>query len=465
MKDILLDVNSGDVLFRNLNENVTLYDTVWGNLFPGDTELYLNIIIPGSDISYINYVDGSLTLFFHAVYHPVCEPFTVRLVVQRGAGYEVISVLKPQIKSDYQAYTRFSFLDDLVQPDASQLPLIDLDGNFMMKVKMYYGRRVCEIASSSLSDFDIGDVEDQSAQLLAICAPGKYYRYPTTGVDVTKYINSVVPHTDMAENTLEQFNNDGKYIQAADFDSETGNLTVAFSGDSADNDAGNVDLPDLDLSVIKSADDDYVRGLVTEDDDSEVVSVALVIPDVDTVKSIINLNKSEAQNLTGTVEEGYIFDANGDKVSRGDYAIVTSDLHEGDLLQFNLPIDYDFVMFFKLLDEDDNVIYTTPIGENWNPGADHENRGTHYSSAENLFDRCAIILKDCKIQYNMKRYGILSENYWIKRSQLSDTDISKLIVLAVNKTTGLESGYISNNSSVVGGHIVPKTGEIQIITR
>ena len=464
MKDILLDVNSGDVLFRNLNEGVGLYDTVWGNVFPTDTELYLNIIIPSGDISYINYVDGSLTLFFHAVYYPAVETFTLRLLVKRGNKYEPISVLKPQIQSEYQVYTRFSFYDDLVQPDASQMPLLDLDGNFQMKVKTYYGRKICEVSSSSLTDFEVGDVEDQSAQLLSICAPGKYYRYPTTGVDITKYINSVVPHTDMAQNTLEQFNNDGKYIQAADFDSESGNLTVAFSGDSADNDTGNIDVSDLDLSVIQLADDDYVRGITIEDEVDEVASVALIIPDVDEVKSIINFNKSTADDLTGTVEEGYIFNESGEKVARGDYAIVTAELHEGDLLQFNLPSDYDCRVFFKLLDSNDNVIYTTPIGEDWNPGIDRDNISTH-STTEVLFDRCAIILADCKIEYNMRRADLSSGKYWIKRSQLSDTDISKLIVLAVNKTVGVENGYISNNSSIIHGNIVPRTGEILIITR
>ena len=78
-------------------------------------------------------------------------------------------------------------------------------------------------------DFTSNESQDQEAQLLALCAPGQNYRYPTVGIDVSKYVNSVPSLTDLGQKIVNEFSNDGKDVYNADFDADTGNITVEFN--------------------------------------------------------------------------------------------------------------------------------------------------------------------------------------------------------------------------------------------
>lgn len=466
MKDILFDVNAADVLFRDLNEGAVLYDTVWGALFPQDSELYMNIVIPSSDMNNISYSDkDELNLFFHSSYQPVCESFIVRLVMFDGIQYYPISDIKPGIQSEYCAFARLSFDGGLKEIEASSLPLIDIDGNFQLHVVKYYSKRIAEIYSRTLTDFAIGEADDQSAQLLSICAPGKYYRYPTTGVDVTKYVNSVVSHTDVGEVALSQFNADDKYVHEADFESKNGNLVVAFSGSVEDKYNGNIPVEDLDLTILRNADDEYIRNNVSSNDSNIIKSdVLITIPDVDSVSMVLDLTAydNDALYLDGSIENGKSFDDAGDVVSDIRCSIITAELHEGDVLYFDYPLMgghpfLDDIVYFKIFDDNDELLYQSPVLEDYIPGI--VGMGGAFIYKKKYF-RCAIILKDCVIQYVNLAVSQSNNVRFIRRSHLSDMDMTKLIILAVNQNSGIMTGHTAGNTKINNGMIMPRYGEI-----
>lgn len=112
------------------------------------------------------------------------------------------------------------------------------------------------ICSVGDGDFMVSYSDDQSAQLLSICGPGKYYRYPTTGVDVTKYINSVVSHTDIGDVVSEQFSENGTSIQEMSFDSLTGDMQVVYTHEDYEGeDVSLLPIEQLDLESINITDE------------------------------------------------------------------------------------------------------------------------------------------------------------------------------------------------------------------
>ena len=212
-KDILLDVNAGDLLLENGNGNVDYLDVVWGNLFSTDAKLYMNIVFPeGRQLDFVN---NELVLCVSAKYKPSCSNFFIRLVYEGVDGtYSKISSVNARVAKEYAAYWRKTPVSVAEKLKASNLPYINIDGKYIVRIGTFDGVD-CEVAfvySAYNSDFVIGDADTQSAQLLTLCGPGKYYRYPTSGVDITKYINSIVANTDLGETLMREFDGDNKSI-------------------------------------------------------------------------------------------------------------------------------------------------------------------------------------------------------------------------------------------------------------
>ena len=86
---------------------------------------------------------------------------------------------------------------------------------------------------------------------MSLCAPGKNYRYPTTGVDITRYVNTVVNYTDMQSRLKEQFLADHKELYGAAFDDKTGEIATSFSSEGElEEDEWLTSVSELDLTVL-----------------------------------------------------------------------------------------------------------------------------------------------------------------------------------------------------------------------
>lgn len=263
-KDISVNTQSGDFIVSEDTLQTSYWNVVWGKLLDSDESEYMNIVVPSSYINNVHLKDGKFECKIAAEYYPVNSTFLARLVTLNVATGKYVSIQDYATNAPTEMGVEYypTFTGKAQSIMACQLPLVDVDGRFNIVFLQYsnnnFSRAV--IYSAKDMDFTIGNSDSQSAQLLARCAPGKFYRYPTTGLDLTKYINSVVEHTDMVESLVSQFTSDSKQISEAEFDSSTGDLQVVFSGTKEADDEGLTAPNLLDVSLFKIADDDFVRA-------------------------------------------------------------------------------------------------------------------------------------------------------------------------------------------------------------
>lgn len=264
-KDILVNTQSGDFIVSEDMPQTSYWDVVWGKITDSDKSEYMNIVVPSGYINSVQLKNNKFECYAKAEYYPVNSEFLVRLVVLNVATNEYVPIqnygVNAPLPSGAEYYPSYTAKSQNVM--ACQLPMIDSDGQFKISFSQYAktGVAYATICSAKGVDFSIGDSDSQSAQLLARCAPGKYYRYPTTGLDLTKYINSVVEHTDMVDSLVSQFKSDSKQISEAEFDSSTGDLQVAFIGTKEAEDNNLIDPSLLNVELFRIADDDFVRTI------------------------------------------------------------------------------------------------------------------------------------------------------------------------------------------------------------
>lgn len=100
---------------------------------------------------------------------------------------------------------------------ASELPAISEDSFFVMLKE-----GIAQLYASSQSDFNIIKAGRQNANCLLACFPGGNYRYPLTGVGLTRWINSNnVASTSLTKVLQEEFSADGVTIRNAAYNYET----------------------------------------------------------------------------------------------------------------------------------------------------------------------------------------------------------------------------------------------------
>lgn len=229
MKDILLDIQERDLILSNQNKYIRFRRTSWGsddndycylNIESEDNENVENVYTDTEERPSYVFADSSVyvplessNIYFTAKYHP--------------------SVLKVKIVFDGVEYpVKTKFWDGQKRDvKACQFPIINISGKYMIQIAQEEDDEVlcAYLYNADELDFTSNESQDQEAQLLALCAPGQNYRYPTVGIDVSKYVNSVPSLTDLGQKIVNEFSNDGKDVYNADFDADTGNITVEFN--------------------------------------------------------------------------------------------------------------------------------------------------------------------------------------------------------------------------------------------
>lgn len=234
VKDILLDVNECDILLADTSSsNEPCFDVEWSGSV-------CKILVPSAYSSLVKYTDGEFVCKCIIPYKPLNSVFTI--VVYVGG------TLSTTISGGEAKSYLFGALTATTMK-ACQLPVINHD--FVYRVQFVSGKSCAFVYSGESMDLAIGPSDNQSAQLLSLCAPGKNYRYPTLGVDITRYVNTVVGHTDIQKRLREQFLADNKNLYDAAFDSDTGEVSTTFSpeSESADDD-WLTPVSELDLAVL-----------------------------------------------------------------------------------------------------------------------------------------------------------------------------------------------------------------------
>lgn len=475
-QDILVNTQSGDFIISESAPQTAYWNVVWGRLFDTDDMEYMNIVVPRGYMNKIKYENNQYECLASAEYYPVNNIFLVRLVVENIATgkYDLVKDYVHNAPDTTGAVFYPTYTGKAHEITACQLPLVNAEGKFRIVFKKYenssYSRAV--IMSASDADFAVGQSDSQSAQLLSRCAPGKYYRFPTTGLDLTKYINSVVEHTDMTEQLVKQFSSDSKQISEAEFDSSTGDLQIIFSGTDEAEDQNLTDPNLLDVELFRMADDDFIRAMykqavgITDNNEGFVGELLSTL----TLAGLYDIdNASELDEVSPAISQGQI-EADG-SIKPANTNIATMELVSGKMYAINYPkniVQYSSVdsvhpcwshgTLFALYKDDKAVYVDEPF---------YTENNNEYIQYINSFDnrRCFIPLTNLTVKYcvGTDKEWIVRNGYGIR--PLSDVvgNFNSILGIIANPLSGKIDGITTLHSTVDDIKINIKTNQVLII--
>ncbi len=457
-RDVVVDIGGADIsLSDGLGKGSVFFDVVWGDVLPTDdgSHLYANVVLPIQYLGIMRYdQDGDFVMRVRMPYHPVSSNFIIRFITYDGGGYSAMSY-STEIPTEVAAYT-YAFNRILPQKvTASRLPIVNINGEYLIRISKVDNNNFnrAYIYSANETDLEIGLSDDQAAKLLALCAAGKYYRYPITGVGATDYINTVVRNTDLSDKLKGQFEKNGMPVMSAEFDVATGDLKTTFSGEQEpepDTDLTDIELLDLDL--LRIADDDYIRrvqAIAESDGDEGIVSLMVMygylfgfylFPDNTTEMSLLNDSVSD-----GTIDcDGEIVDGEEGQV------VVMANLREGSIVVFDLPDNGN----------DSHPIYTclSPMDGSV---MDKCRVGRTFTRKDGVRE-CGLVIADMTIAYNMRREDLDNGNGVFLLGQ-TEANMKNLLAMAVDDVTGRLLGIIASSSNIIDAVLDIKTNDLLTI--
>lgn len=459
VRDILIDIDSNDIqISENIDKNSLIFDTIWGDLFDGDRDdniVYLNVIVPSNYIQYLNYdTDGKFQCNIKADYYPNVSNFYVRFVTCVNNVYNKVDNKQLPDLSQAKAYNYgLSSLIDLVP---SQLILINDDGYYtlLFRKEVVYNIPNVEVYSMSEDDLTLGSSDDQSAKLLAVCASGKNYRYPTTGVGITDYINCVIENSNLNKALIDEFEKNMTPVKDAEFDSATGALNVSQSSELEQDFATTIDKDELDMSIVSITDDEHIRSLATTVIDSDVNYFDFLndIAERDDIFRIYGLESAKqiVLNDTNKTDIGYSFVKDGSvghysEVSKPGYMVVTAVLKKNDIVRFRLSDDVPVVF----MTETNSISEREDFNTKWVELLNKDEYGS-----------CGIIKKECYIHYCIKTDKFKSNNVGVFKLDINGNALQDLLVIVRDNHTSRLLGYVTTNSNILNVHMHKITGQI-----
>lgn len=440
VRDLILDIKERDLLLEDKsNANMPVFDSVWGNIFDEDDAvevLMCNIIIPEDYWRSIEYQDNEFICRFTSPYVPDIRNFRIRLVAIHEGYYSLFSSIRGNFGIPVNSY---AFSKNMAAPiSASMLPFIDIDGQFIVKLVRNPQSELLDrayIYSSKISDLYINYSDDQASQLLSICAPGKSYRYPTTGVGIIKYLNAVIDHTDLQTVLETQFTGDNKTILSADFDSETCNLEVLCNPEKAIEDENLTHIDNLNFNFFDVFTDDYVRRNIVLDELSDTDFISL-LNQYDNVLNIFLFEDyaTTTTRITNQVENGR-FDCEGNIVEDDDYCIVSATLDGGTIVMFDDETEDDFSdsPVFIVNGYDETRLYTALIEQ-------------PYWIAETCH-KCFVLNRRSTVRYMISKAQFQAGKGLFIVDQTSN-NIKNMLALVQDSNTGHLLGIVSNNTNL-----------------
>lgn len=440
VRDLILDMKERDLLFENKpNRNMPVFDSVWGNLFDEDEAvevLICNIIIPEGYWRTIMYQDNEFLCQFTSQYIPDTRNFRIRLVAVKDGNYSLFSNIRGDFGIPVSSY---AISKNIAAPIAAcMLPYIDIDGQFIVKLVKNPGAEILDkayIYSSKVTDLNVNYSDDQASQLLSLCAPGKSYRYPTTGVGITKYLNAVIDHTDLHDVLETQFSGDNKPIISADFDNKSCNLDVLCNPEKDVEDDNLERVENLNFGFFDAFTDDYVRRNIVLNELSDTDFVTLL----NRYSNVLNIILFEDTDTTisrivNQVVEGK-FDCEGNIIASDDFYIVSATLEAGTIVLFDDEAEDSFndSPVFIINDYDETRLYTSLIEQ-------------PYWITEDCH-KCFVLNKRSTVKYMIGKTQFQAGKGLFVVDQTSN-NIKNMLALVQDAHTGRLLGVVSNSTNI-----------------
>lgn len=460
VKDILLNIDASDVRFTDKSDSAAVYyETIWGNVFDTDTAniLYLNIVVPQAQSKLLTFDgNGDFSCNIQTAYHPEDRDFYVRFVILQNGEYKQFS--SSSLPSSARAK---SYFDDFYNLQAiSACQLLNIDENGYYEVVIHNSDTLsAEIYSSENSDLLYGESDDQSAKLLSLCAPGKNYRFPITGVGITDYINTVIDHTNLSERMISEFKSNSTPVISASFDNTSGNLKVEQSSEE-EQDLDFEDLTDSDYEIIQAADDAFIRKytLSTADTDITASDIILELASLVDVYAIYELEDVEKTVLQDTKLPGYalVFDTNTNGecgftgLKNSNFVAVSAELNPGDLIYLNNRKQLSYTDGSTEKQATVPFVFTSP-DKTFNGSATNDDsyyKKVAVTSNKTTYDECAIIMKKCKLFYSCLVDDLNNAKNCIYKIEVNNLSVKNLLVLVNDHITGRLIAYTSANTDI-----------------
>ena len=440
VRDLILDMKERDLSLEDKSSVAEpVFNAVWGNLFDEDEEndvLICNILIPEAYWSIVGYENGQMLCRFTAPYIPDTRHFRVRLVAFRNGQYSLFSNIRGDFGLPVNSY---ALSKNIAAPiPASMLPFIDVNGEFVVKLILNSKAETLDkayIYSSKSTDITVNYSDDQASQLLSLCGPGKNYRYPTTGVGITKYLNCVVAHSNLDKILEAQFELDNKPIQSAEFDSETCKLDVLFRPEKEKPDTDLTPIDELNSGFFSLFDDDYVRRntVITEVTDSDFFTL---LDQYDRVLNILLFTDytTTVNRISDRVEAGE-FDGEGNVVPSSEYFIVTATLEANTIIMFDDETEDQVkdAPIFIVNDTDETRLYTALVEQ-------------PYWLTETCH-KCFILKKRATVRY-MVRQDLFAAGKGLFTVPQTSANIKNMLGLVQDINTGRLLGIVSNSTNI-----------------
>lgn len=436
----MIDMKERDLLVEDKSvSSIPIFDSLWGNIFDEDKEidiLICNIIIPEAYWSIVGYENGEMTCRFKSPYIPDTSNFRIRLVGLRNGKYSVFS----NIRGDFGIPANsFVLSKNIASPiPASLLPFIDIDGEFLVRMVQSNTSEVLDkayIYSAKSTDISINFSDDQASQLLSLCAPGNSYRYPTTGVGITNYLNCVVAHSDLDKVLESQFMGDDKPIQNAEFDNEICKLDVLFSPEKEESDIGLDNIDDLNLTFFSMFTDEYVRRnvVLNELSDTDFMELLNGYPRVLNLMIFIDYSTSISR-IANHVEAGQ-FNGVGEIIPSDEYYIVSATLEANTIVMFDDETEDEIkdAPVFIINDNDESRLYTSLVEQ-------------PYWITETCH-KCFILKRRSVVKYMIRQDQFRAGKGLYMVPQTS-ANIKNMLGLVQDENTGRLLGIVSNSTNI-----------------
>lgn len=440
VRDLILDMTERDLLTEDKSAtSLPILHSLWGDVFDEDAdnnELICNIIVPEMYWSMIKYVDNELIIKFKSDYVPDTRNFRIRLVALKNGEYSLFENIRGNMGVPVKSWAFGTNIPTYIK--ASMLSCINIDGDFIVKfIKSEKSEELdmAYIYSSVQTDFHINFSDDQSSQLLTICAPGKSYRYPTTGVGIIKYLNCVVQNSDIFDVMSEQFLADSKPLKEVTFDNETCKVDVVFNPENEEVDEGLLDINELNKEFFNQFTDDFVRRNIVINELAGANFIDMLTSYPKLLEFLIFVDDlTVVSKIADNVTAGR-FSGDGTIVPSTEYYVVTASLEANTVVMFDSE-KFDDIKdspTFIINDHDESRLYTELVDQpHWITDTCH---------------RCFVLRRPGVLKYMISQEQYAAGKGLFIVPQIS-ANVKNMLGVVQDKHTGRLLGIVSNNTNI-----------------
>lgn len=226
-EDIEIHINTGDITLLPRNE-FDLHPFAWVDN-PGGLMRYIygEVTIPATISEARIKANG---VYVNIPYTPIYKEFCIRIKREYADG-SYTYIYNPTNGSEWYVVQSAIHGNALENIYASELIMVS-DLSYFIRLN----KGLAEIYAGSESDVNIIRANRQNANLLLKCVPTNNYRYPTMGVGLTRWMNSRINSSSLAEVLTREFEADGVIVNNASYDFETNDLYLDLDTINTDKD-------------------------------------------------------------------------------------------------------------------------------------------------------------------------------------------------------------------------------------